>query len=198
MESSAGPCPLLPGELARPPSPPARPARAEEIVGAAGRLLEDAGPGALTMRGLADELGIQAPSLYKHFPNKAAVELALVVDALFAVGDVCHLAIHRPGAGSPVTGLCAAYRAHGTAHANLYRLATSGPLARDLLPDGLEEWAGNPFFVVTGDPSRAQELWSFAHGMVVLELDGRYPPGSDLEATWRSGAAAFERATLSA
>ena len=56
----------------------------------------------------------------------------------------------------------------------------------------LEEWAGNPWFVVTGDPYLAQALWSFAHGMVILELDGRYPPGSDLDATWAAGARAFE------
>ncbi|HUY30028.1 MAG TPA: WHG domain-containing protein [Acidimicrobiales bacterium] len=48
--------------------------------------------------------------------------------------------------------------------------------------------------MVTGDASLAQALWSFAHGMVVLELDGRHPPGSDLDATWRAGADAFERA----
>ena len=27
--------------------------------------------------------------------------------------------------------------------------------------------------------------------MVILELDGRFPPGSDLERTWAEGAAAF-------
>jgi hypothetical protein len=77
---------------------------------------------------------------------------------------------------------------------NLYRLATSGPLARQRLPEGLEDWAGNPWFVVTGDAALAQALWSLAHGMVILELDDRYPPGSDLDATWRAGAVAFERA----
>ena len=60
------------------------------------------------------------------------------------------------------------------------------------LPEGLEEWAGNPWFVVTGDPWLAQALWSFAHGMLILELDQRYPPGSDLRRTWRAGANAFE------
>ena len=63
---------------------------------------------------------------------------------------------------------------------------------RQNLPPGLEAWAGNPWFVVTGDSHRAQALWSFAHGMVILELDDRYPPGSDLDGTWRAGAAAFE------
>ncbi len=177
--------------MARPPLPPVRAARADEIVTAAGRLLEDEGPGALTMRRLAEELGLQAPSLYKHFDNKAAVEQALVVDGLFAMGEVCHRAIHESGYGHRLAGLCIAYRAYCTAHANLYRLATGGPLDRDGLPAGLEEWAGNPFFVVTGDPAQAQALWSFAHGMVILELDGRFPPGADLATTWAAGAARF-------
>jgi hypothetical protein len=84
------------------------------------------------------------------------------------------------------------YRRLGLASPSLYRLATAGSLARDRLLPGLEEWAGNPWYVVTGDPFLAQAVWSFAHGMVVLELNGRYPPGSDLDATWRAGAAAFE------
>ena len=66
-----------------------------------------------------------------------------------------------------------------------------GPLDRSRLTPGLEEWAGEPFFVVTGDPSVAQALWSCAHGMVILELDGRYPAGSDLSSTWSAAADAF-------
>ena len=28
--------------------------------------------------------------------------------------------------------------------------------------------------------------------MVILEIDGRYPDGSDLDRTWKAGAAAFD------
>ncbi|HEX3841745.1 MAG TPA: TetR/AcrR family transcriptional regulator [Acidimicrobiales bacterium] len=184
---------LLPGEVSRPEPATPRSARIGQIVEAARRLLEDEGPDSLTMRRLADELGMQAPSLYKHFPGKAGVELALIEDALSDIGEVSHQAIHRPGSEGRLMALLDAYRRHGVSHPNLYRLATGGPLVRDRLPAGLEEWAGNPWFVVTGDPSLSQALWSFAHGMVILELDGRYPPDSDLDATWRSGAVAFDR-----
>jgi len=163
-----------------------------EAVAAARRIVEEHGLPALTMRRLADELGMQAPSLYKHFSGKAAVELAMVDDAMFELGDACHRALHQPGTGSRLVDLVTVYRRYCVAHPNLYRLATGGPLDRDGLTEGLEEWAGNPWFVVTGDPSLAQALWSFAHGMVVLEIDGRYPPGSDLDRTWLAGAAAFE------
>src|SRR5580700_2016384 len=88
---------LLPGEVPRPVRTAVRPTRVAETVVAARRLLEDEGPGALTMRRLADELGIRAPSLYKHFASKAAVELAVIEDALFDLGDVTHRALHEPG-----------------------------------------------------------------------------------------------------
>lgn len=184
---------LLSGEIERPEPLPPRSARVIQIIEAARHLLEDEGPDSLTMRRLADELGIQAPSLYKHFPGKAGVELALIEDGLADIGQVSHRAIHRSGSEGRLNALLDAYRRYSVSHPNLYRLATSGPLSRDQLPPGLEEWAGNPWFVVTGDPSLAQALWSFAHGMVILELDNRYPPGSDLDQTWRTGAAAFGR-----
>jgi AcrR family transcriptional regulator len=185
---------LLPGELDRPAAPPTRTKRVAEAVVAARRILEEEGPDALTMRRLADEMGIRAPSLYKHFSGKADLEFLLIEDALFDVGEATHQALHDPGRHSPLLNLLVTYRTYSLSHPNLYRLATSGPLARHRLPEGLEEWAGNPWFVVTGTASLAQALWSLAHGMVILELDDRYPPGSDLDGTWRAGAAAFEGA----
>jgi len=185
---------LLPGEIGPPAPPRPRSPRAAAIVAAAHHLLEDEGPQALSMRRLADEVGMQAPSLYKHFSGKAALERALVEDALADIGHVSHRAIHRPGSQGRLLSLLMAYRRHSLAHPNLYRLATRGRPARDLLPPGLEEWAGNPWYVVTADESLAQALWSYAHGMVTLELDQRYPPGSDLDRTWRAGASAFEQA----
>jgi AcrR family transcriptional regulator len=184
---------LLPGELARPASPE-RSRRPRQIVAAAMEILETEGARSLTMRRLADELDIQAPSLYKHFSSKADLELALIEVALFEMGDVTHAAIHDCEPEAPLAKLLVAYRGHALAHANVYRLATGGPLTRERLASGLEEWAGNPWYVVTGDPALAQALWSFAHGMVILELDSRYPPESDLDATWRAGATAFELA----
>jgi len=182
--------PLLPGELER-PSRPSRAGRSAQVVEVARRIVEDEGAQSLTMRRLGKELGIQAPSLYKHFSGKADVELAVVEDSMFDMGEACHEAIHAPGPGSRLLCLLFTYRRHALCHANLYRLATTGPLDRDRLVGGLEEWAGNPFYVVSGDPSLAQALWSFAHGMVILELERRYPPGSDLDSTWLAGARAF-------
>src|ERR1019366_8559329 len=130
-----------------------RSARATEVVEAARQLLESEGPDALTMRRLGDALGIRAPSIYKHFPGKSAVELALIEDALVELGHALHQAVveaRAAGTGDAVTPLMATYRAHALAHPNLYRLATSAPLPRHDMAAGLEAWAGEPFYVGTG------------------------------------------------
>jgi AcrR family transcriptional regulator len=177
--------------LATRPARAVHSARVAEIVAAARRVLETEGWDAVTMRRLATEVGMQAPSLYKHVADKGALASALIEDALLEMGEVLHAAVAKPGRRGPVSALLGAYRQHSVANPDVYRLATSGPLTRDALTPGVEEWAGQPFFLATGDAAKAQALWSFAHGMVILEIDGRYPEGSDLDATWRAGGAAF-------
>lgn len=184
---------MLPGEPMERPPGSLRSPRTQDLVTAAVAILDAEGREALTMRRLADDLGMRAPSLYKHVRDKAMLEAALIEDVMFDIGDVLHDALVKPGRKGVVASVLAAYRTHSLAHPNRYRLATSGPLRRDLLPDCLEEWAGQPFFFAAGDSYRSQALWSFAHGMVILEIDGRYPEGSDLDRTWKAGAAAFSR-----
>jgi AcrR family transcriptional regulator len=174
-----------------PPPATVRTARAASIVDAAGRVLEVEGPEALTMRRLADELGVTAPSIYKHFSDKSAVEAALVERAFLDLGAALHAAVERPGRRGPVAAVLATYRTRSVANPNIYRLATGGPLDRTAIAPGVEDWAGRPFFLVTGEPHRAQALWAFAHGMVILEIDGRFLDVTHLDRTWREGAAAF-------
>ncbi len=165
--------------------------RAAQIVAAARAILEGEGHDALTMRRLADDLGIRAPSLYKHFADKQGVLVALIEEALAETGEVLHRAVRSPGRRSPVASLLGAYRRHCVARPHLYRLATAGPLPRPALPPGLEAWSGEPFVLVTGDEHRGRALWSLGHGMVLLEIDGRYPDGADLDRAWQAAAEAF-------
>lgn len=166
-------------------------ARAADIVTAARRILEEEGAGALTMRRLGAAVGMQAPSLYKHFPTKRAVEAALIGQGLLEFGTALHAAVSASEGDGAVVSLLSAYRQAALANPALYRLVTAGPLPREDLPPGLEDWAGEPFLLVTGDSWQAQALFSLAHGMTILELDDRFPPGSDLDRTGQAGAAAF-------
>ena len=57
---------MLPVEPTERPAGSPRSARMQDLVSAAFAILDDEGRDALTMRRLADDLGIRAPSLYKH------------------------------------------------------------------------------------------------------------------------------------
>ena len=163
--------------------------RAAEIVSAARELLDAEGPDGLSMRRLADRLGIRAPSLYKHLPDKAALEAALMSAGFEEQAVAFAAAASGP---DPLGGLARAYRAFARANPHLYRLLTEGPLDRDRLAPGVEARAAAPLLdAVGGDADRARAVWAFAHGMTILELTGRFPPGADLDAAWERGIAAF-------
>ncbi|MDQ0602279.1 AcrR family transcriptional regulator [Streptomyces canus] len=164
--------------------------RAREIATAARTLLEESGPTALTLRTLADRLGIKAPSLYKHFPDKHAVEVELIAQMLEESAAAMEAAEERDP-GSLLT-LAEAYRTYALDHPHLYCLATERPLPRAALPAGLEERAATPLMrVCGGDLDLARSVWAFAHGMVVLEIHGRFPDDADLGAAWKRGLKAF-------
>ena len=166
--------------------------RARQIVDAARELLEREGPDALSMRRIAERLGIRAPSLYKHFPDKQALESALISDAFAEQAEAFEAAVD--GAADPLAALAAAYRAYALAHPHLYRLTTERPLLRERLGPGVEERAAAPLIGATGDADTARATWAFAHGMTILELNDRFPPGADLDAAWRRGIDAFRTA----
>ena len=163
--------------------------RGREIVAAARAVLEEGGPDALSMRAIAERLGIRAPSLYKHVPDKEALEVALVADALAEVAVAFETAAT---AADPLTAVAAAYRAWALAHPHRYRLMMDRPLPRDRLPVGLEDRAGAVIVAATGgDVDAARAAFAFAHGMVTLELNDRFPPEADLDTAWSRGIDAF-------
>jgi len=141
------------------------------------------------MRALADRVGIRAASLYKHVPDKRALEVALITAGFAEQAD----AFESVGAGADALDrIGRAYRTWAVAHPHLYRLMTEGELPRADLPPGLEARASLPLVTaVGGDPVRARAAWAFAHGMTILEIDGRFPPDADLDAAWAAGVSAF-------
>lgn len=161
-------------------------ARREQILDIAEAILETDGIEALTMRRLADDVGMQAPSLYKHWRDKDALLAALQERALASFLVVFE------GSSGDLRSLGHAYRSWALAHPALYELATRRPLARDALTPGLEDAAAAPLVAaVGGDEHQARVVWAAAHGLVDLELADRFPPGADLDAAWDALAAAF-------
>jgi AcrR family transcriptional regulator len=164
--------------------------RAREIVGVALELLEEEGPAGLSMRRLAERLGIRAPSIYKHLPDKEALEAAIISVGFELQADNFEDALS--GAEDPLGAIARVYRGFAKAHPHLYRLMTERELRRDLLTPGVEDRAARPLYEAVGrDRDLARAAWAFAHGMTILELDRRFPPDADLDEAWRQGLQAF-------
>ena len=158
------------------------------MLDTARRLLDEEGVEGLTLGRVARELGIKTPSLYKHFTGKRQLEALLIADGLRSHAEV--LEATRPDLGS----IAAAYRAFALENPHLYRLMTDRPLPRDELPAGLEARAAAPLLRALGDPDLARAAWAYAHGMVQLELAGRFPADADLDAAWSKAIRALQNA----
>ena len=175
--------------MTTPRDPDRRGGRAKEIVAVARRLLDEEGSTGLSMRRVAERLGIRAPSIYKHLPDKQALENAIISDGFEEQAEVFEQALAER---DPLTAMASAYRAFARQHPHLYRLMTERPLQRDRLAPGAEARAAAPVLRAVGDDAdAARALWAFAHGMTILELNGRFPPGADLDAAWERGLDAF-------
>jgi AcrR family transcriptional regulator len=161
--------------------------RAAQIVAAARTLLEAEGAGSLSMRRIAERLGIKAPSLYKHLPDKQAVENAVISQGFVEMAEAFEAIVDEPGTDA-VLALGRAYREVGQEHPHLYRLMTERELDRDALAPGVEDAAASALVrAVGGDADLARAVWAFMHGMTVLELNARFPPDADLDAAWDRG-----------
>jgi AcrR family transcriptional regulator len=167
------------------------PSRHQQIVTAARRLLEDRGPEALSMRNVAAAIGIRAPSLYEHVADKQGLENALIAAGLREQAAALNAALDGPG--DPLQATANAWRAWAGAHPHLYRLIFARQLdADDPEVSAAAAAAGEPVRAMTrGDLVAARVIWAFAHGMTMLELNGRFPPGPDPDELWESGLGAL-------
>ena len=142
------------------------------------------------MRRLADHLGIQAPSLYKHFPDKGAIERAVYVDYLIALRDALRSARETDDGRHPIERVAHAYRGHAMANREIYLYVHELPYPRAeaaaVLTDNRRQW-----FLAAGDPDLAIAVYAFMRGMVELELHGLYPIHSAPPAALEHGLAAL-------
>ena len=165
--------------------------RARQIVTVARQLLEDEGLESFSMRKLADRLGVRAPVIYKHFASKGALVAALLSVGFEEQGALFEAAL--TSSDHALTTMAALYRAYGRDNPQLYLLMYDRDLERSLLLPGSEERAVIPVVrAAGGDRDLARAAWAFAHGMMILELNGRFPADADLDAAWRRGMASLD------
>ena len=166
----------------------------DEIVAAARRILETDGLGAVTMRDVAEAVGVQGPSLYKRVPDRAALIRAV---AEGVVADLAGTLARATETGDPhadLRSVADAYRDFVHRNPNGYRLlfadlpagASPDPAALAVLADPIVQ-AMRP---LAGEPAAlegARTFVAWAHGFVTMELAGAFRLGGDLDAAYAFG-----------
>jgi AcrR family transcriptional regulator len=170
---------------------------ADEIVAGALAIIERTGSSeAVTLRAVAREIGIAAPSIYAHFPDRQAIVMAALVQIFDELRDaiVAGVAEHTDAVERLVSG-CTAYVSFALAHPSRYnvlfseeRIADSahcqpvlvGPGGRPLLEYGAESFAllvdALEACVQSGASSSSDvvadstAIWVAMHGAVSLRL----------------------------
>ncbi|WP_180970151.1 TetR/AcrR family transcriptional regulator [Deinococcus planocerae] len=152
----------------------------EAILQTALDLLEGGGEEALNMRSLAERLGVRPSSLYRHYPDRAALVAALEDRAALALDGALREASRDRPPGEALRAAAHAYLGYSRAHPHLYGLllaprppAPAGP------GPGKDLWNVVLHLVgaVTGDPddtAAAVAYWAFLHGYVQLERSGQF------------------------
>jgi AcrR family transcriptional regulator len=161
--------------------------RRVQIVDAARRLLEEQGPEALSMRNVAAEIGIRAPSLYEHVADKRALESAIIAAGLRE--QAVALSTAMTGPDDRLAATTDAWRRWALVHPHVYRLIYARDLDREdpAVADAERAAAAPMWDLCGGDKVTARVIWAFAHGMVQLELSDRFPPGADIDGLWERG-----------
>lgn len=174
----------------------------EEIIAATKDLLaESASSDAVSIRAVADAVGVTPPSIYLHFADKDSLIEAVVAD-VFNELDAAMVGA-AAGLDQPIDVLCAyglAYVRFAIEHPEHYRLATMelrGTAGPQEAPSPIDHVLADSAFnhlasvVVTcmtagifapGDPVPVTlELWAAAHGIASLMIAKPFLPWGDPE-----------------
>jgi hypothetical protein len=141
-----------------------RAATIEEIKQTARRLLVEEGPGDVSLRAIARDMGMTAPALYRYFGSHEDLLRSVVGDIFGELADEIHAAIASAAAASggdpgyKVAEACRAFRRWALAHRPEFALVFGTPLPGvnveddDLTEACARRFAGNFF-------SLFLELW---------------------------------------
>ena len=156
----------------------------EEILAAASRLLVNSSGDAVTLRAIAREAGIAAPSIYPHFAHRDAIIDAIVDRNFERLAETAAAAyVGAPAGAARVRAVAWAYVRFAEENPSGYRIIFERTTANIIeneqqYPEGLRAFQ---FLVdaVAGavecgeststDPERdAQALWAGGHGIITL------------------------------
>lgn len=157
----------------------------DEIVAAAGRLLDQTGrDSVITLRAVAREVGIAAPSIYPHFADREAI-IDAVVDESFRelISAIQQASANAPDPVERLRAGCYGYLDYATAAPHRYALLFSTPrscrptqdnendpgtAAFNLLVDAIQACIDAGCSASRDAAADATALWAGLHGYATL------------------------------
>jgi AcrR family transcriptional regulator len=173
-----------------------------KILAATRAVLAASGPGAVTMRGVAERVGVTATALYRHFPDKDALLTEVIQEDARLVSRYLFPALEEPDPEARLRATIEGYLRFAHAEPTLYRAlmegdaagnVTASPLARQrdglyrFLLDRVREVVDGGRQGEAPPEEIARFLWAYLHGAATIPaLPEHAGPGvkTALRATW--------------
>lgn len=166
----------------------------ELIVEKAHQLIEEKGVDALSLGKLAKDLGVKAPSLYRHIGNKERLLQEVNIKTLrllFGEIDASLAGQDQANPSQKIVTIAKVYRQYALAHPHSYRLFSSTPpgqgrpdedlLIQLILPmqEVIAELSGDALSLTA-----LRGLVAQMHGFVMLELNQQLQRGGNLQTVY--------------
>jgi AcrR family transcriptional regulator len=157
------------------------------LLDAALALVEEVGPGALSLRELARRAGVSHAAPYRHFASRESLIVALAEEGFRGLGD--EMTALTAGEAEPLRrfhALGVAYVRYAVAHPGHFKVMFSRALHQGAVEPALAEAASPTLqalidsladgqacgLVRAGDPRQlALPAWSMVHGLAMLLVD---------------------------
>lgn len=166
-----------------------RQALRQALLDAASRLLVEEGLSALTMRRIAAEVGCTSSVLYTHFGNKEELIQTLWIEGFERLWRAEEVVINASGPLDLLRELAWAYRTNALENPDYYQVMFGAAVPGFHPPPALWKQSRRTFQVLvdavrgcieagifrSDDPELvASVLWATVHGVVSLQLAGRF------------------------
>jgi len=166
------------------------------IVAAGRRLIESEGLTGLAMRRVADEVGVQPPSLYKHMTGRSQLIRLIAEDVLGDLMNSLNAAVTGDDPRANLVALAGAFRRFAHENPGAYALIFT-PLPEESRPDpNLLTKTGDQVLRIAEALAGAEHsleaartITAWAHGFVAMELAGAFRMGGNIDEAFTFGAA---------